>query len=156
MSLNEEKILLMIIKPSGLEYVVSILERIKSFGFKIIDMYEKQLTLGDIEFLYGEIFSNIRSIYDSSKAQEYIKNHYKYMRSSPVILIAAFYSGDEDPFEVALKLKGSAPFGNQCQPGTIRYDFGRNMPFNSFHTSSSYNEAKKEIERFFPHLSNKL
>ena len=71
------------------------------------------------------------------------------MTGGPSVLVVV--EGPENTWQVARNMIG-ATNSLLAAPGTIRGDFGRELPANLIHGSDSLESANREIGLFFPNL----
>ncbi len=131
----------MIFKPSAMErgLVGQILNRFQQKGLVITGL--KMMQLGE---------SILREHYAHLTDKPFFPLILSSMTASPVIVMCL---KGKDAINVVRMMTG-ATNGREALPGTIRGDFSCSNQENIIHASSSPEDAKAEIERFFK--SNEL
>ena len=126
---------LIIIKPDALQrnLIGEIMHRFERKGLKIVGM--KMIELDDLK---------VDEHYAHHKDKPFFGDLKKYMKSSPVIIIAL-----EGPEVIeAVRIIVGSTKGVEADAGTIRGDMAMtNM--NLVHASDSLETAEKEVARFF-------
>ena len=130
---------LSIIKPDATEKNVigKILTRFEDAGLKIVAT--KMLTLD--KSLAG-------SFYEVHKERPFYGDLVAYMTTGPVLV--SVLEG-ESAVQKNRDLMG-ATNPKEAKPGTIRADFADSIEANAVHGSDSLENAKREIQFFFPEL----
>lgn len=130
---------LSIIKPDGVQKNVigKILTRFEDAGLKIVAT--KMVALD--KSLAG-------SFYEVHKDRPFFNDLVSFMTSGPVVI--SVLEG-ENAVQVNRDLMG-ATNPKEANPGTIRADFADSIDANTVHGSDSLENAKNEINFFFPDL----
>ena len=130
---------LSIIKPDATKKNVigKILTRFEDNGLKIVAGFMRHLSRGDAETFYA-----------IHKERPFFGELCEYMTSGPV-----FISVLEGEGAVAKnrELMGATD-PKKADAGTIRADFAESISANAVHGSDSVENAKLEIQQFFPEL----
>ncbi|MBL7661455.1 nucleoside-diphosphate kinase [bacterium] len=128
---------LSIIKPDGVKKNVigKIFTRFEDRGLKIAAT--KMLTLS--KDLAG-------SFYDIHRERPFFKDLVEFMTSGPVVV--SVLEG-ENAVALNREIMG-ATNPKEAAPGTIRADFATSIDANTVHGSDSLENARKEIQFFFP------
>ena len=126
---------LLIIKPGHHVYTQSrILDRFKDAG--LVWFHEKTLRLSPHE---------AENFYAVHKDKEFFRAHIDYMCSSHCT--ANIFEGENAVARVRELVGATDPA--KAEKGTIRGDFGRDLPRNAVHASDSVENAEREIAYFF-------
>jgi nucleoside-diphosphate kinase len=130
---------LSIIKPDGVKKNVigKILSRFEDAGLKIVAA--KMLQLDD---------SLAGSFYEVHKERPFYKDLVEFMTSGPVMV--SVLEG-ENAVQLNRDLMG-ATNPKEAKEGTIRADFAESIDANTVHGSDSLENAKIEVNFFFPDL----
>lgn len=130
---------LAIIKPDAVRAKNSgkIIDRIEQAGFEIIGMKKLQLTKDQAERFYAV-----------HKERKFYPELVEFMTSGPVIVMAL---KKENAVAAWRTLMGATNPAEAAQD-TIRKLFGTNVGENATHGSDSTENAKIEVEFFFPEL----
>jgi len=130
---------LSIIKPDGVQKNVigKILSRFEDAGLKIVAT--KMVALD--KSLAG-------SFYEVHKERPFFNDLVSFMTSGPVVI--SVLEG-ENAVQLNRDLMG-ATNPKEASPGTIRADFADSIDANTVHGSDSLENAKNEINFFFPDL----
>lgn len=131
---------LSIIKPDGVEknIIGRILSRFEEAELRIVAGRIQQLTKEDAE-----------KFYDIHRERPFFSELVEYMISGPVFV--SVLEG-EGAVEKNRSLMGATD-PKEAAPGTIRADFADSISANVVHGSDSLENAKKEINFFFPENS---
>src|SRR3989338_1244682 len=127
---------LIIIKPDAIQrnLLGEIIKRFEQKGLKIIGL--KMTELGDVL---------LENHYAHLKDKPFFESLKKYMKSSPVIVMAL--SGFNAVS--ATRLIVGPTRGYEADAGSIRGDFSISGQANIVHASDSVDNAEEEIKRFF-------
>jgi len=127
---------LVIIKPDAVNraLVGEILHRFEGKGLKIIGMRMEHLTP-----------YTLKQHYAHHQNKEFFEELINYMSSIPSILLVL--EGKEVIIVVRKMIGGT--LGREADPGTIRGDLSVSNQANLIHASSTPEEAREEIKRFF-------
>lgn len=130
---------LSIIKPDGVQknIIGKILTRFEEAGLKIVAA--KMLQLNDS--IAGEFYA-------VHKERPFYGDLVKYMTSGPVFI--SVLEGDSAVLKNRDLMGATDP--KEAEPGTIRADFAESIDANTVHGSDSADNAKIEINFFFPNL----
>jgi nucleoside-diphosphate kinase len=130
---------LSIIKPDGVKKNVigKVLSRFEDAGLKIVAA--KMLQLDD---------SLAGSFYEVHKERPFYKDLVEFMTSGPVLV--SVLEG-ENAVQLNRDLMG-ATNPKEAKEGTIRADFAESIDANTVHGSDSLENAKTEVNFFFPDL----
>ncbi|MEK7552947.1 MAG: nucleoside-diphosphate kinase [Patescibacteria group bacterium] len=136
MTSSKEERSLIIMKPDALQrgLVGELFHRFERKGLKIIGL--KMVELEDVALDAHYAHHKDKPFFDSLK---------KFMRSTPVILVAL--SGINAIR--AIRLIVGPTKGYEAEAGSIRGDFTLSGQANVVHTSDSLETAEQELERFF-------
>lgn len=132
---------LIIIKPDAVErkLIGRIITRFEEKNYNVILLKSQILPREAVEKHYEHI-----------KMLEIYEDVVKYMTSSVCILIVL--EGDNVVSTVRNLIGKTSSF--ESSAGTIRGDYGSHKFMNIIHASDSVENAKLEIERFFPEISD--
>lgn len=129
---------LVLIKPDGVErgLIGEIISRFEKKGFRISDMKMLKMdrTLAEAH-------------YQIHKGKPYYEKLINYITRGPIV---ALIVEGEDAIEIVRMMIGKTS-PREALPGTIRGDFALDVTVNLVHASDSQENAKTEINRFFPH-----
>lgn len=128
---------LIIVKPNatGNGKIGAILKMFEEGGLKIIALKMLKLTMQEA-----------RRFYEVHKDRPFYESLVKFMCSAPVVV--GVLEG-ESCIERCRQIMGATDPA-RAKPGTIRALYGENIQNNSIHGSDSPENARKEIEFFFP------
>ena len=126
----------MMIKPDGVQrgLIGQVIQRIESRGMKIIGMKIIIVTLEQAKEHYKEHVE-----------RDFYQPLLDYITSGPVV---AFVIEGIDCVAQIRKLAGKTD-PKDASPGTIRYDFGQSIRFNTVHAADSDDSAEREIKIYF-------
>lgn len=132
---NEERTFFMI-KPDGVQrgLMGTIISRFETRGLKIVAMKFIQIQRDLAEKHYAE-----------HKGKPFYESLLEYITSGPVL--AGVLEG-KNSVNIARDMMGKTN-PQECQPGTIRGDFGLEIGRNVIHGSDSQKSAEREITLFF-------
>lgn len=127
---------LILIKPDGVQRGLTgeVLRRFERKGLKLIGI--KMMSLDE---------AVLREHYAHIAAKPFYPGVEKFMKSTPVI--AMVLEGVE-AVETVRKLAGITK-ARAAEPGTIRGDFAMSVACNVLHASDTYDNAVREVKRFF-------
>lgn len=128
---------LSIIKPDAVakNAVGAIISRFEKAGLKMVAGQMMQLTQAQAE-----------AFYDIHRARPFFNDLVKFMISGPVFVQVL---AGENAMQLNRDIMG-ATNPKDAAPGTIRADFADSIDANAVHGSDSVENAKIEIEFFFP------
>ncbi|HEU24449.1 MAG: nucleoside-diphosphate kinase [Mesoaciditoga sp.] len=128
---------LVLIKPDGVErgLIGEIVSRFEKKGFKIVEMkmFKMDKKLAEAH-------------YEEHKGRPYYEKLINYITSGKIV--AMVLEGDNAVEIVRMMIGKTSPL--EALPGTIRGDLALNVTVNLVHASDSQENAKREIDRFFP------
>ncbi|MBI5413434.1 nucleoside-diphosphate kinase [Candidatus Peregrinibacteria bacterium] len=127
---------LVLVKPDGIQrgLVGEVVKRFERKGLKLIGI--KMMSLD--EAILREHYAHIAS-------KPFYPGVEKFMRSTPVV--AMCWEGVEAVETV--RLVAGITKARSAAPGTIRGDLAMSVACNVIHASDSYDNAVKEVKRFF-------
>ncbi len=128
-----------IIKPDAVkaDHVEDIIEMIEDHGFDILAEEEHELTKAEAQKFYAV-----------HKERPFYGELVDYMSSGPVVLLVL---EKENAIQEWRDLMGATD-PKKAAPGTVRALYGKSIQENATHGSDSAENAKIEIEQFFPDL----
>ena len=132
---------LIILKPDAVEraLVGTILSRFEAKGLKILSMRMEKLSEDVVSRHYAE-----------HEGKCFYSELLKFMTSGPVVLLAL---EGLQAISVCRVMIGATK-GTEAAPGTIRGDYSQFQSFNLIHGSDSMASAQRELDLFFPGLSD--
>lgn len=127
---------LVLIKPDGV---------VRALTGEIISRYERR-GLRLVRFArYKRHADRVRAHYQEHEGKPFYQGLIDYMYSGPIV---ALHFKGKDAIAVARSLNGPTnPVG--AAPGTIRGDFGYDLPKNTVHASDCEESAKREMKIWF-------
>jgi nucleoside-diphosphate kinase len=130
-----------ICKPDAVErgLVGEILSRFERRNFRLVAVEQR---------IIAE--ATARTHYAEHAGKPFVDGLVAFMTGGPSVLVVV--EGPENTWQVARNMIG-ATNALLAAPGTIRGDFGRELPANLIHGSDSLESADREIALFFPNLS---
>ena len=136
---NIEKTL-SIIKPDAVQrnYIGNIIQRFEGAGLKVVAMKMQKLTIDEAKVFYGV-----------HSERPFFGELVDYISSDNVVIIVL---EGENAIQANREIMG-ATNPDDAQAGTIRHDISLSISENSVHGSDSLENAKIEIEQFFPELT---
>jgi len=132
---------LFIVKPDGVErgLVGEILGRLEAKQLRIVAAEMRTIDAETAERHYAE-----------HQGRPYYDKLVEFITQGPVLVLIV--EGSEDTWQVVRGLMG-ATNAKDAAPGTIRGDLAIGHRENLVHGSDSAASAQREIEIFFPHLT---
>ena len=129
-----------ICKPDAVDrgLVGEILSRFERRNFRLVAV--EQRIIDD---------ATARKHYAEHEGKPFLDGLVAFMTGGPSVLVVV--EGPENTWQVARNMIG-ATNSLLAAPGTIRGDFGRELPANLIHGSDSLESANREIGLFFPNL----
>lgn len=127
---------LLILKPDAVRRKITgkIITRVEESGLIIQDMKMVHLTKRETGKFYGE-----------HRGEEFFKRLVDYMSSGRIVVLKL--RGEKAIKEIRNLIGVRDP--QKAKKGTIRGDYGLEMPKNTVHASDSVDSAEKELSFFF-------
>ena len=128
-----------IIKPDAVQrdYIGNIISRFEGAGLKVIAMQMKQLSKAEAETFYA-----------IHKERPFFGELVDFISSDKVVLLVL---EGKSAIQANRDIMG-ATNPDEAMAGTIRHDISLSIGENSVHGSDSEDNAKLEIQQFFPEL----
>jgi len=128
---------LMIVKPDATERGVigEILSRVEAEGFAIREMRLVRLTRQQAEAFYAV-----------HRERPFYSDLVRFMTSGPAVPVAL----EREEAVSHLRTFIGVTDSTRAEPGTIRRDFGTDVQRNAVHASDSAENARRELDFFFP------
>ena len=128
-----------IIKPDAVQrdYIGNIISRFEGAGLKVIAMQMKQLSKAEAETFYA-----------IHKERPFFGELVDFISSDKVVLLVL---EGKNAIQANRDIMG-ATNPDEAMAGTIRHDISLSIGENSVHGSDSEDNAKLEIQQFFPEL----
>ncbi len=122
------------VKPDAYEHRNEILDRIKTGGYNVIQTKELQLTSDQAKKFYAE-----------HDGKPFFDGLVEFMTSGPIL--AMILEKENCIFDFREFIGNTNPA--KAAPGTIRADYGGDLPYNAIHASDSTASAERETKLIF-------